>query len=583
MNRQEQNGAIYRFEDVAIDSGEFRVTKTGESRHITPRAFEVLIYLVENAGRIIGKQELFDEVWKENFVTDNALTRMIKEIRQVIGDEADAPVYIETVPKRGYRFIAEVSSENSREIPKQSSDTTSIAVLPFTNVSADDDSEYLSEAITESVINNLSQLQDLRVVPRSVVFSLGAREINPFTAGRDLKVKRVATGRVLHRGENLIVSAELVDIEKESQIWGEKYQYKTDDIFDLQEEISQKISERLEARLILEKNAPPTANAEAYRLYLKGRYFWNRRPQGLFKGIEYFERSREEDPNFALAYAGIADSYSTLGSWENGTLPPDTAMPKACAAAAKALELNPSLAEAHTTLGYAEFHYDWNFAKAEKDILHALSLNKNYVHAHHWLSHIYMARGETEKSHEASRRALELDPLDLIINVHQAWHFWLARESDKALQQAEKTRELDTNVIWASFFAGLAYAEKGLYEEAATEFRRAESLAPPVTLVRAALGNILGLNGETAEAKKILNDLENQRKQKFVPAYDIALVRLGLGETASAIDWLNRAADERSGWMPYLTVEPRLDALRSLPEFKALLKGIGFSKSESEQ
>lgn len=577
MSKQEERGAIYKFEDVTIDSGEFRVLKNNEVRKITPRAFEVLIYLVENAGRIVSKQDLFDEVWKENFVTDNALTRMIKEIRQVIGDDADAPIYIETVPKRGYRFIAKITLDKIQKSPNQTNDHSSIAVLLFNNVTANEDSEYLSEAITENIINNLSKIQDLRVVPRSVVFSLGTKELNPFSTGRDLKVKRVATGRVLNRGENLIVSAELVDVEKESQIWGEKFQYKTDDIFELQEEISQKISESLEQKLVPTKNPPPTGNAEAYRLYLKGRYFWNRRPQGLFKGIQYFEHSLEEDPKFALAYAGIADIYSALGSWESGMLQPDIAVPKAYDAATKALELNAELAEAHTSLAYTKLNYDCNFAEAEKGMLRALTLNKNYIHAHHWLSHVYMARGETEKSLEYSLNALKLDPLDVIVNVHQAWHYWLARASDEAISQAEKTRELDPNVMWSSFFTGLAFTEKGLFEDAIKEFRRAQTLAPTVTFVQAALGNVLGLSGKISETRKILEELESQYKYKFVPAYDIAIVRLGLGETAAAIDWLNRAADEHSGWMPYLAVEPRLDALRSMPEFKKLADRVGVS------
>src|SRR5215213_7586408 len=507
MNQTEKNSTVYLFDDVRVDCRDFRVSKNGELRHITPRAFEVLLYLIENAGRVVGKQELFDKIWKENFVTDNALTRMIKEIRQVIGDEADAPRYIETVPKRGYRFIAQTNSTGGESSVIKEESLSSIAVLPFTNTNADAESEYLSEAITENIINNLSKIPDLRVVPRSVVFSLANHETNALETGRNLNVQTVAGGRVLQRGETLIVSAELIDVEKQSQLWGEKYQYETACIFELQEEISRKISTQLQAKLIPENHEPPTANPEAYRLYLKGRYFWNRRPQGLFKSIEYFEQALARDPNFALVYAGLADSYSTLSSWESGVLPPNEGMPKALASAQKALEIDDSLAEAHTTLAYSKFHYDWKFAEAETGIKQALDLNKNYVHAHHWLSHIYMARGEAEKSLEESLIAYELDPLNLIINVHLAWHHWLARQPDETIAAAEKTRELDANVIWASFFAGLAFAQKGFHEDAAREFRRAHQVSPEVTLVKAALGNALGCSGETSEARKILNEL----------------------------------------------------------------------------
>jgi TolB-like protein/Tfp pilus assembly protein PilF len=571
----DRRAVIYEFDDVKIECRNFQILKNGAARRITPRAFEVLLYLIENAGRVVGKQELFDRIWKESFVTDNALTRMIKEIRQVIGDEADAPRYIETVPKRGYRFIAQTNSTGGELSLIKENSLSSIAVLPFTNTNADAESEYLSEAITENIINNLSKIPGLRVVPRSVVFSLANRETNALETGRNLNVQTVAGGRVLQRGETLIVSAELIDVEKQSQLWGEKYQYETAGIFELQEEISRKISTQLQAKLIPEKHEPPTASPEAYRLYLKGRYFWNRRPQGLFKSIEYFQQALRLDPNFALAHAGLADSYSTLSSWESGVLPPNEGMPKALASAQKALEIDDSLAEAHTTLAYSKFHYDWKFAEAEASIKHALDLNKNYVHAHHWLSHIHMARGEAEKSLEESLIAYELDPLNLIINVHLAWHHWLARQPDETIVAAEKTRELDANVIWASFFAGLAFAQKGFYEDAVREFRRAHQVSPEVTLVKAALGNALGCSGDISDARKILHELEKQRASQFVPAYDIAIVRLGLGETAAALDWLDEAAKEHSGWMAYLKVEPRLDALRSLPEFNELLKRVG--------
>ena len=312
MNNDEKKMAAYEFDDVRVDCRDFRVSKDGAARRITPRAFEVLLYLVENPGRVVGKQELFEQVWKESFVTDNALTRMIKEIRRVIGDDADVPRYIETVPKRGYRFIAPTKQTASAIDQPKDDALSSIAVLPFTSSEPDAENEFLSEAITESIINNLSKIPGLRVVPRSVVFSPLQRDADPLATGRELKVRTIAAGRVRQHGENLIVSAELIDIRQQAQLWGEKYHYKTADIFDLQEEISRKISAQLKAKLVTEKPQPPTADPEAYRLYLKGRYFWNRRPQGLFKSIEYFEQALARDPDFALAHAGLADSYSTL-------------------------------------------------------------------------------------------------------------------------------------------------------------------------------------------------------------------------------------------------------------------------------
>lgn len=579
MSKTDKNPLVYEFDDVVVDKGNFRILKSEQTKKITPRAFEVLLFLIERKDQLVTKQELFEAVWKESFVTDNALTRMIKEIRQVIGDDADFPRYIETVSKRGYRFIAEFTSEksaqNSLQIKNDKKDS-SIAILPFINQSEDPENDYLSEGITENIINNLSKLSSLRVVPRSTVFYFQGRNINPLDVGRKLKVGTVLFGRLLQLGENVIVSAELIDVLNNTQIWGEQYRYKVADIFDLQKQISKEISAQLQAA-IGEKEQhrlyePPTRDAEAYQLYLKGRFFWNRRPQGLMKGIEYFELALEKDPEFAHAHAGLADSFSTLGSWENGALPPTFAMPKACAEAQKALSLDSRLAEAHTTLAYTKLHYNWDFESAKAGFEHALELNKNYVHAYHWLSHYYIATGQIEKSFQMSLRALEIDPLDLIINDHLAWHYWMAREPDKALQQIDKTRELNPNDIWCCIFAGFALEEKGLYGIAVTEFERALNISPEFPLVQAALGHAMGYNNQLTEARRITEMLINQRSKKFIPAYDIAIAHLGINEIDTALAWLKETIAERSGWGAYFDVEPRLDPLRNSPDFADLLR-----------
>jgi TolB-like protein/Tfp pilus assembly protein PilF len=587
MSRNPSKSEVYHFDDVEVNCREFRILKAGQPQKITPRAFEVLAFLIERGNCLVSKQELFESVWKESFVSDNALTRMIKEVRRVIGDDADSPRYIETVPKLGYRFIAQVESAvknqpvSSQETQFESS-ISSIAVLPFTTSSNDPNNEYLSEGITENLINNLSQLSFLRVVPRSTVFYFQHRETEPLAIGRKLNVRAVVTGRVVRRGETLIVSTELIDVLKESQLWGEKYHRPISDIFELQEEISQKIFGELQLKLKPEEKERlvhrPTQSVEAYRLYLKGRYFWNRRPQGLQRGIEYFEQALEKDPDFALAYAGIADSYSTLGSWENGAMAPTLAMPKACAAANKALSIDGNLAEAHTAIAYTKLHYEWDLKSAEEGFKRALELNGSYVHAYHWLSHCYMARGMIKESLEASLRALELDPLDLIINSHLIWHYWLAREPDNALIQAERTRELNPSDGWAAFFAGLALEVKGEYDDAIAEFEKARILSGDITLTKAAQGHALACCGRPEHARKIIEELEEQRKKMFVPAYDIAVIFSGMDEKELALNWLEQAIDERSGWATYLAVEPRLDKLRRESRFSELVWRVGISR-----
>jgi TolB-like protein/Flp pilus assembly protein TadD len=579
MSKEKRPAARYNFDDVLIDGRDFVVRKAGETRKITPRAFEVLLYLLERRGRLVEKQELFEAVWKESFVTDNALTRMVKEIRHVIGDAADAPIYIETVPKRGYRFIADVKTDapqSSRAGADEDASINSIAVMPFLNLSEAADKEYLSEGITESIINSLSRISGLRVVPRSTVFYYQGKESSPQAVGRELNVRAVLVGRVLQVGDALIIKTELIDVEQESQLWGEQYRRADSDLFVLQEEISREISEKLRLKLSHEERERltrrPTENPEAYQLYLKGRYFWNRRPQGLKRGIEYFERALALDPQYALAYSGLADSYGTLGSWENGGLPPNEAMPRARASALKALEIDGQLAEAHTTLAYAQMHYDWDFAGAGANFCRAFELNPNYVHAKHWYSHYCLARGRVEESLAYSKRSLELDPLDLIINVHMAWHYWLAGDPEEAIAQCEKTRELDQQAIWPGFFAGLAYEQKGLYGEAIIEFRKAQALSGEVTFLKAAHGHVLGRDGQKEQARQMLGELEAMQRKKYVPAYDFAMIHLGLGETERALDWLRKARTERSSWLAYAGVEPRLAGLRSEPEFADLMK-----------
>jgi TolB-like protein/Tfp pilus assembly protein PilF len=548
----------------------------------------VLVFLLERPGRLVSKQELFEAVWKESFVSDNALTRMIKEIRRVIGDDADAPRHIETVPKRGYRFISDIrrSEENPTVRPLAAgveNARLSIAVLPFINIGEDPDHEYLSEGITESLINNLSQIPDLRVVPRSTVYYFQGRETEPLAIGQKLNVQTVLTGRLTERQEQLIVSTELIDVPNQAQIWGEQYYRPLSDIIDLQQQISQKIFGELQLKLNPEKRKQlshrPTQNVDAYQLYLKGRYFWNRRPQGLIKGLEYFEQALEKDPDLALAYVGIADAYNSTAYWENTMMmPPSAVMPKARAAAVRALEIDRNLAEAHASLANIRLHYDRDIPAAEESFRSALALNPNYAHAHHLLSHLYVLEDRIDESLAASLRALELDPLDIVINGHLIWHYVVAREPDLAIAQAAKTIELFPSDALGYLFSGLARELNGDYERAIEDFQKAQTLSGGVSETKAALGHALARIGETELALKIAEDFERQRQERFVSAHDIAIVFAGLGDKARAFRWLEQAVDERSGRITYLAVEPRWDRLRGEKEFSELVGRLGLDR-----
>lgn len=570
---------LYCFGDVTIDCARFCAIRNGRIEKITPRAFEVLLYLIENRDRVIEKQELFDQIWKVSFVSDNALTRMIKEIRQVLGDDADAPRYIETVHRRGYRFIAELQNESLNHAAPRNG-IPSIAVLPFTNLSGDPDSEYLSDGIAESIINLLSSLPSLKVAPRSSAFRFRGRQDAAVEAGEALGVRAVLTGRVLHHGSRLIVKTELIDVAEERQLWGDQYQHAFSDIFTLQSEIARDISAQLQLKLTGEEQQRLTTrhnkNIEAYRLYMKGRYFFAKRPDGLEKAIKYFQEALELEPTCALPWAGLADCYSTLGSWEDGSFPPREVMPKAIAAATKALEMDSSLAEPHASLAYIKTHYEYDWSGAERECLEAIRLNPAFAGAHHWYSHLLVAQGRFAESLVACQQCLAFDHLDVIHNNHLGWHYYHARQYDAALSQFQKTLELDPHSVWPQIEMGRTYEQKQMYDEAIDAFRQAVSFTRSSFPI-AGLGHAYAIAGRRDEALQQLQELSDRATQGYVTSFSPAIIYVGLGEHEHALDLLEKAYEERCGWMAYLNVDPRLDPLRSKPRFRQLLEKLRLS------
>jgi TolB-like protein len=388
----------------------------------------------------------------------------------------------------------------------------SLAVLPFENTGHDPELEYLSEGIAESLTRAFSRLPGLRVISRSAVARYRGREVDPARAGRELSVRSVLTGRVLARGNRLSISAELVDVHDDRQIWGQAYQRALDDVFSLQEQLAAEIAEHLRPTLVAPPPpaAPVTAHApkaEAYQLYLKRRYWWNRRPEeGFLDALEYFQKSIDADPSFALSYSGLADCYITVGGWESGILPPNEAFLKARTLARKALDLDDRSAESHASLGYALFHYDWNFEQAEQEIQRAIALNPGYAAAHHWYSHLLLPLGRIEKSMAESLAAVAIDPLDFIMN---------------------------------------------------------------------ALAHARALAGDAGRASRMFADLRDLSWRRFVPSYDLAIIHLGLGETEGALELLERAFDERSSWLLHVNVDPRLAPLRDHRRFLDLVRRVG--------
>jgi TolB-like protein/Tfp pilus assembly protein PilF len=449
----------------------------------------------------------------------------------------------------------------------------SIAVLPFTNLGGEADNEYFSDGLAEEILSALGQVEALKVAARSSAFSFRGKATDIATIAGKLQVANVLEGSVRRAGQRIRVTIQLVDARTGFQVWSARYDRQMEDIFELQDEIARAITERL--KVSLDAGAKrSTSNLQAYELYLKGRYYWAQRPQGIGKAIEYFERAADKDPNYARARAGLADCYVTLGSWENGTMPPIEAMAKAKEAAGKALELDERLAEAHTTLAYRTTHHDWDWACAEAQFQHAFALNPNYAVCHHWYSHYLTAVGRTEESLKASKRCLELDPLDLVINVHMAWHYHFARQYEQAVEQCCKTSELHPNSFWPAYFFGLAYEQQGHVDLAVEEFRTSVRMSGNVTFATAALGHLYGIAGKADEACVVYEELKARAERAYVPAYDIALVCIGMGWNDQALEYLARAHQERSGWITYLNVDPRLDPLRRDPRFVDLLRRV---------
>jgi TolB-like protein/Tfp pilus assembly protein PilF len=455
---------------------------------------------------------------------------------------------------------------------------TSIAVLPFLNLSADPDNDYFCDGLAEELLSALTKIRQLFVVARSSAFAFKGMEIDAREIGRRLNVDTILEGTVKKAADLLRISVRLVNATNGFQLWSERFDRRITDLFALQDDVTLAIIGQLKVDLLeTEKFAllgRHQGSLESYNLYLKGRFYWAQRPQGIAKAIEYFERAIAKDSNSALAHAGLADCYATLGSWENGTLPPLQAMAKAKSAATKALELNGRLAEAHATLAYRTTHHDWDWATAEAQYRRAIELNPNYAVSHHWHSHYLMAVGRTEESLAASKRCLELDPLDLVINMHMAWHHHFARQYEEAVEQCWKTNELHPNSFWLPYFFALAYQQQGRIAEAATEFQKAIEMSGNVTFTAAGLGHLYGLAGESAKARGIFEDLYARSQRTYVPAYDLALVCVGLGWTDQAFEWLDKAHEEHSGWLTYLKVEPRLDTLRADARFGMMLQRI---------
>ena len=459
----------------------------------------------------------------------------------------------------------------------------SLAVLPFVNAGGDPEVEYLSEGIAESLINSLSRLPNVKVMSRGAAFRYKGREADAQAVGRELGVRAVLTGRVVQRGEDLSISIELVDARDNSHVWGDQYNRKLSDLPAVQGEISRETAERLRVRLTGEEERQVarshTENTEAYQLYLKGRFYLNKRTEdALQRAVGYFDQATQKDPAYALAYAGLADANMYLLRLGFQREPPQGAYLRAREAATKALGIDEKLAEAHTSLAIVKMEYEWDWAGAEREFKRAIELNPNSDEAHHQYSHYLTAVGRTRESLDESLHALELNPLSLNLNAHLGWHYLFARQYDQAIAQCRKTFEMDPNYPPAHEFIALAFEQKGMYAEAITEFQKARELSGDSSNLAADLGHAYAISGRSEEALNIVDELKGMSKQRYVSSYDMAIIYLGLGQKDQAFEWLEKAYGEHSESLRYLKSDPRHDSIRLDPRFSDLVRRVGLPR-----
>jgi eukaryotic-like serine/threonine-protein kinase len=451
----------------------------------------------------------------------------------------------------------------------------SLAVLPFANGSGDPQMEYLSDGLTESIILSLSQLQQLRVMSRSAVFRHKGRSQEAQDVGRALGVEAVLTGKVLQRGQTLLISVELVDVQNGWQLWGAQYRRKGEDIFAMEDDIANEISEKLRLRLSEKQNLLTrryTENVEAYHLYLKGKFYWAKRTEeGLFKGIQYFRQAIELDPTYALAYAGLAEGYIPLGFYCH--LAPKDAFPKARAAAQRAVEIDSSLVQARTVLGSVKGHYDWDQQGGEKDLRAAIELDPTYARARQGLAQVLITTRRFQEATAEAKVALELDPLALSLNAFMTMTYYFGRQYNEAIEHGRKTVDMDPNFFPGYFYLGMAYQMKGQYAEAASALQRASELSNNSTLMVACLGGILAAWGKEQEARTILHELEETGHRKYVSQVFVAAIFAGFHHTEQAITCLEKAYEDRCHWLALcLAADARFDRLRGEARFQDLVR-----------
>ncbi|HET6889955.1 MAG TPA: winged helix-turn-helix domain-containing protein [Pyrinomonadaceae bacterium] len=572
-----QPNVSYEFGPFRVDPRERRLLRDGQVVPLRPKVFDVLLVLVQNSGRFLSKHELMKLVWRDTVVEEGNLARNISSLRNALSEHPRTAEYIETVPWQGYRFVARVK-ELTYEPTRVS--INSLAVLPFVNVANDPNLDYLADGIAETLINQLSQLPQLMVVSRNSTFRYKGRESETSVIARELNAQALLVGRIVKHQELLSISVELVDARDDSHIWGAQYIRKPLDLFAIQQTISEEISDKLRPNLTFKDQTRLerryTDSPEAYQLYLKGRYYFNKLNfEGVEKGIEYHKQAIEKDPHFALAYAALADCHNYFAQPAH-----------AKEALSRALELDETLGEAHATRGFFKFIYDWDFAGAEADFERAVELNPNYAEAHHWSAIYFGNMGRHEVAAAEAKKAVELDPLSLLMNTTLGLTAYLARDHDRAIAELQNVLDMDSSFVAAHSVLGNAYLQRGQFDNAMAEYQKVLELSkgatPVETSMKAIIAHAYAKSGKRGKARKLLNELlaPSARSKETTLAVGliphlVAEIYGALGQKDDAFGWLNRAYEQHDMQMVSLKVNPTVDPLRSDPRFAELVRRVG--------
>jgi TolB-like protein/DNA-binding winged helix-turn-helix (wHTH) protein/Tfp pilus assembly protein PilF len=621
--------------EVFLRSGELR--KAGKLIRVQQQPLKLLRLLLEHPGAVVTREELRNRLWPgESFGDfDQAVNAAIAKLRSALGDSADNPRFIQTIPKHGYRFLAEVVEEyddagppaapelpgtESASPPAEAKATMarrggrtniwialaavlvviaavlafwklrwktdpavkirSLAVLPLENLSGDPSQDYFADGMTDELITDLAQIRALRVISRtSIVMYKGTRKTLSQIA-RDLNVDAVVEGSVVRSGDRVRITAQLIRAATDEHLWAQSYEGDMRDSLALQNKVASAIAKQIRIELTPQEKgvleSAKTVDPKAYEDYLRGRYFWNKRTaDGLGRAVAYFNQAIARDPKYAQAYSGLADTYALLGDWQYAAMTPTEALPKAKAAATRALELDDSLSEAHTSLAFTLDGFDWDLKAAEQEFQRAIELNPGYATARHWYAWHLALLGRYDEAITEMRKARGLDPLSLIINADLAELLVIAHRNDEAIQQSLRTIEMDPNFAMAHNQLAQAYLANGMPEKAIPELKRAIDLSGGSPTCMANLARAYVAVGDRSKAVELIHELEARSRPGFSHAAEIASIHAALGEKDQAMEWLEKGAAEK--FNPGVLIRPGFDPLRSDARFQSLLRRIGLS------